>query len=110
MKKSNSMELVSHFLSEILQFEKKLALVLMELYDEVDGIVDNNSSDDDNQKNDNNLSKQSSLSSLNDLIKILNKIGLKNNKKSNSNTNLSEAWKALVISDNILYLTQCNKI
>ena len=102
LKKKNEIELISHFSSEICQFESKLSSVLSELLGHVEAVVDSSKCLDDVESHN---SKASSEKSLYDLIRILNRVGIndrKSKKDDDLSLNLSEAWKAILIGNKIL--------
>jgi DNA repair ATPase RecN len=102
MKKKNELELISHFESELSQFEVRLSSVLSELLEQVESM----SSNESNIINDDKQDKELSLYSL---TKTLNRVGLNSRKNKHNKTedkdaslNLVEAWKAIVIGNKIL--------
>jgi len=102
LKKKNEIELISHFSSEMSQFESKLSSILSELLEQVEAVVDSAKSLDEVESH---SGKASSEKSLYDLIRILNGVGIndrKSKKDDDLSLNLSEAWKAILIGNKIL--------
>ena len=102
LKKKNEIELISHFSTEMSQFESKLSSILSELLEQVEAVIDSAKSLDEGESHN---SKALSEKSLYDLIRILNGVGIndrKSKKDDDSSLNLSEAWKAILVGNKIL--------